>query len=82
LPRSFAADSPALPVLLEGVKAQCGNPGIMEPFPLYMADRMVKHLWKALPAIRRAATQETAETSSMETGDIFLAMHGYRTEWG
>ena len=52
----------------------------MEPYPLYMADRMVKHLGTAVPVIRRATTQEMASKTTDDVGDIFLAMHGYRTE--
>jgi len=52
----------------------------MEPYPLYLADRMVKHLGTALPAIRRAITQEIATTTPLDVGSVFMAMHGYRTE--
>jgi len=57
-------------------------PGIMEPYPLYLADRMVKHLGTALPAIRKTTTQEMALKWEEALGDMYLAMHGYRTEWG
>jgi hypothetical protein len=53
----------------------------MEPYPLYMADRIVKYLGNALPALRRATTQEMAMASD-DVGAIFQAMHGYRTEHG
>lgn len=70
-----------LSILLESLQLQCGAPGIMEPYPLYLADRMVKHLGTAVPVIRRATTQEMASTSTTDVGNIFLAMHGYRTEY-
>ena len=82
VPRSVASSSQRIAVLLECLRSQCGPPGIMEPFPLYLADRMVKHVSKALPAIRRAATQEMMQLWEDETGDMYLAMHGYRTEQG
>ena len=71
-----------LSVLLESVKLQCGVPGLMEPFPLYLADRMVKHLRTAIPAIRKTTTQEMSMNWEGNYSDLFFAMHGYRTEWG
>lgn len=70
-----------LSILLESLQLQCGAPAIMEPYPLYLADRMVKHLGTAIPVIRRATTQEMASTSTQDAGSIFMAMHGYRTEY-
>ena len=69
-------------ILLESVKSQCSVPGLMEPFPLYLADRMVKHLRTALPAIRRTATQEMSLNWEGKYSDLYFAMHGYRTEFG
>lgn len=54
----------------------------MEPYPLYLADRMVKHLGTALPAIRRTTTQEMSLKWEESLGNMYLAMHGYRTEQG
>ncbi|MFW9873969.1 MAG: DNA double-strand break repair nuclease NurA [Candidatus Thorarchaeota archaeon] len=69
-------------VLLESVKSQCSVPGLLEPFPLYLADRMAKHLRTALPAVRKTATQEMSLKWSGSYSDLYFAMHGYRTEWG
>jgi hypothetical protein len=77
---SIASNPSRLSILLEALKLQCTAPGIMEPYPSYMADRMVKHLRKALPALRQATTQEIASRTSHELGTVFQAMHGYRTE--
>jgi hypothetical protein len=68
--------------LLHAVKHQCGTPAILEPFPLYLADRMVKSLARAMPTFRQAATQSMAESYSGSLDDIFHGMHGYRTEAG
>lgn len=80
--KSIAGNQHRLSILLESVKLQCGAPSIMEPYPLYLADRMVKHLGSALPAIRKATTQEMAAKWEDDLGSIYLAMHGYRTETG
>lgn len=79
---SVAKNSNRLAVLLKGIEYQCASPGIMEPYPLYISDRMVKHLGRSLPAIRQATTQHMAMKSEVDVGDIYLAMHGYRTEGG
>lgn len=80
---SIATNSPRIVVLLQGLKYQCGTPGIMEPYPLYMADRMVKHLGGAVPAFRQTATMRMAELQQGgDISEIFFSMHGYRTESG
>jgi hypothetical protein len=79
---SIASNRQRVSILLEAVSQQCCAPGMMEPYPLYLADRMVKHLGTALPAIRKATTQEMVENWSGDLGDIYLAMHGYRSETG
>jgi hypothetical protein len=57
---AVAKNQSRLSIMLEALRLQCSAQGIMEPYPLYMADRMVKHLGVALPALRRATTQEIA----------------------
>ena len=79
---SIARNPHRLSALFEAIKIQCGAPSIFEPYPLYMADRMVKHLGKVLPALRRTTTQYIAERWEDDLGTPFLAMHGYRTESG
>jgi hypothetical protein len=78
---SVAKNHSRLSILLESFQLQCGAPGIVEPYPLYLADRMVKHLSTALPAIRKATTMEMASGPTQDVGSIFLAMQGYRTEY-
>ena len=79
---SIARNPQRLSILFEAIKIQCGAPSIFEPYPLYMADRMVKHLGRVLPALRRTTTQYIAERWKDNLGTTFLAMHGYRTESG
>lgn len=79
---SIATNNPRIALLLQGVKYQCGTPGIIEPYPLYMADRMVKHIGSAIPALRQTATRRMTELHKGDVGEIFFNMHGYRTESG
>jgi len=79
---SIATNNSRIALLLQGIKYQCGTPGIMEPYPLYIADRMVKHLGSAIPAFRQTATRRLTELYQGDIGEIFFNMHSYRTESG
>lgn len=79
---SIATNNSRIAVLLQGLKYQCGTPGILEPYPLYIADRMVKHLGGAIPAFRQTATRRMTELHEGDIGEIFFSMHSYRTESG
>lgn len=79
---SIATNNSRIAVLLQGLKYQSGTPGILEPYPLYIADRMVKHLGSAMPAFRQTATRRMTELHQGDIGEIFFSMHGYRTESG
>jgi len=82
LSSSIASNNARIATLLQGVKYQTATPGIFEPYPLFMADRMVKHLGMAIPAFRQTATRCMAEMYQGDLGEIFFSMHGYRTESG
>jgi len=75
----IAKNKERLAMLLDAVKLQTGYPGIMEPYPTYLADRMVKHLPKALPVIKGISMNEMVEKWEGSTSDIHLSMHSYRT---
>jgi len=79
---SIASNNSRIAILLQGLKYQSGTPGIMEPYPLYIADRMVKHLGSAIPTFRQTATSRMTELHQGDIGEIFFNMHGYRTESG
>ena len=82
LPRSIATNRSRLAMVFEAIRLQSGTPGIFEPYPLYLADRMVKQMGRAVPAIRKATTQEMLQSWDQAEGEVFLLMHGYRTESG
>lgn len=75
------ADNPArLSAVLTGIDFQCGTAAILETYPLYIADRMVKHLAKSIPAFRQITSQSLAEKYDGDISDVFISLHGYRTE--
>lgn len=74
--------------LLEAVRLQSAGPGLMEPYPVYMADRMAKSLPRALPAMRGIAVSAMSRTwgpgqpaagDGMGVAELYIAARGYRT---
>jgi hypothetical protein len=80
--RAVAENQARLATALHGIRHQCGAPAVMEPYPLYMADRIVKHLPKAIPTFRQVTSQHIAESYQGNISEVFLGLHGYRTESG
>ena len=81
------ADNPSrMAIVLQGIRHQCASPSMFEPYPLYLADRMVKSLARAVPALRQVTTQGVAERFGEATGEdigkVFMAMHSYRSDTG
>lgn len=68
--------------VVQGLKHQSAAPGMLEPYPLYLADRTVKQLARAIPAFRQVATQRISEGYEGDISEIFFGMHGYRSESG
>ncbi|MFQ5787286.1 MAG: DNA double-strand break repair nuclease NurA, partial [Thermodesulfobacteriota bacterium] len=79
---TIAKNNNRLAIVLRGIKDQCATGAMLEPYPIYLADRMVKSLARALPAFRQVATQRISEKYEGDIGEVFFAMHGYRTESG
>lgn len=78
-----AAENPALlSAILHAVHHQCVSPAVLEPHPLYMADRMVRNLAQALPTFRQVAAQAVAERYAGPLEEVFFHLHGYRSESG
>ena len=71
-----------LAIVLQGIKEQYSKTSIMEPYPLYMADRMVKHLPQILPHCLHNITQFLTKNYQGNIKDVFLGLHSYRTEPG
>ena len=80
--REIATNRHRLAVILRGLKHQCATSAMLEPYPIYLADRTVKALARALPAFRHIATQHVSESYEGDIADVFFAMHSYRSEAG
>jgi hypothetical protein len=79
---SVATNEHRLATVVHGIKQQCATAGMLEPYPIYLADRTVKALARALPTFRQVATQRVSNQYDGDVGDVFFAMHGYRSESG
>lgn len=82
VPGSVADDADRLASVVRGLTHQMAAPAMLEPYPIYLADRTVKALAKALPAVRQVTTQKVSERYRHDIGDVLLAMHSYRSEGG
>jgi hypothetical protein len=82
MPSATAGDETKLNSILINIKNQCQTPSIMEPFPLYMADRIAKHMAPAIPAYKQIIMNQMTQLNDHNEKDIFFLMHSYRTEGG
>jgi len=78
----IANNAHRLSSVVHGLKHQCATAAMLEPYPVYLADRTVKALARSIPAFRQVATQRIAEHFQGDIGEVFFAMHGYRSESG
>lgn len=76
---STANNRHQLATLLSAVRGQCQSARTMEPFPLFMADRMVKKLSSATAAVIASTTNKTGQHYSGPTSDIYHGLHSYRS---
>ena len=82
MPSAVAHDESKLDTILYNVKNQCQTASMMEPFPLYMADRIAKHMAPAIPAYKQIIMKQMTQVADINEKDIFFMMHSYRTEGG
>ena len=68
-----------LAMLLSAVQGQCQSARTMEPFPLFIADRMVKSLSPSMAAVIGLTTTEAGLKYSGPTSDIYHGLRSYRT---
>ena len=81
LPGSIAHSRTRLSLVLRGLESQFFVPAVIEPYPLFLADRMVKSLGSAVAAMEQTITQHVTD-SSEDLELTMLLMQNYRTESG
>lgn len=77
----IAASQAKLAMVLEGIKRQLFSPAVTEPYPLFLADRMVKSLGAGVAVIEQTVAQH-AIGASPDTEATLLCLQNYRTEGG
>jgi hypothetical protein len=77
----IAASQARLSMVLEGIKCQLFSPAVTEPYPLFLADRMVKSLGAGVAVIEQAVAQH-AVGASPDVEATLLCLQNYRTEGG
>ena len=70
-----------LALVLEGIARQLMTPAVFEPYPLFLADRMVKSLGAGVAAVETAIRQHVVDNSSDVEGTL-VYMRQHRTEGG
>lgn len=80
VPQAVADNPYRLARGLEALRSQSTVPGLLEPQPLYYADRMAKSLGSAIPALHQQMVGDALEGYTGDISDIFFALHAYRTE--
>ncbi len=82
LASAIAENDAALGAVLKAIEFQSSAAGLFEPFPLYMADRMVGQLGVAFPSFLSSVIHEMASKHPGPPGEVYLTMHSYRSEGG
>jgi hypothetical protein len=81
MPGPAARNSQKLSMVLEGIMRQLFSPAVYEPYPLFLADRMVKSLGAGVAVIEQSVSQHVVGSSAdVETALLYL--QNYRTEGG
>lgn len=77
----IATSQTRLSMVLEGIKRQIFSPAVTEPYPLFIADRMVKSLGAGVSVIEQAVAQQ-AVGNSPNTEATLICLQNFRTEGG
>ncbi|GIW85173.1 MAG: hypothetical protein KatS3mg107_0833 [Gemmataceae bacterium] len=81
LPKPIASSPTRLSMVLHGIERQFFTPAVTEPYPLFLADRMVKSLGAGVAVIEHAVSQDVINhVPDVESTLLFL--QNYRTEGG
>lgn len=81
VPAAIANSPTRLSMALEGIEGQFFSPAVIEPYPLFIADRMVKSLGAGVSVLEQTIAQHVVDGSTdVQTSMLFLL--NYRTEGG
>lgn len=81
IPGAAATSDIRLATLLEGIRSQFFSPAIVEAYPLFLADRMVKSLGAGVSVVEQQVAQHVVE-NGVEAELTLLCLQNYRSEGG
>ena len=81
LPGQVANSMTRLSLVLEGIARQFFSPAVVEPYPLFLADRMVKSLGAGVAVIEQTVGQHVVD-QGIDVELAMLCLQNYRTEGG
>lgn len=81
VPGSIATSPTRLSMVLEGIKRQFFSPAVVEPYPLFLADRMVKSLAAGVSVIEQTVSQHAVGNASNVEATL-MCLQNFRTEGG
>ncbi|WP_297090642.1 DNA double-strand break repair nuclease NurA [Thermococcus sp.] len=82
IPKSVARNPARLAMAIKALQDQAKFPGIIEPYPLYLADLFVKHLGGALSQVKDIVLSDLAVMEDVDPISVLLSMHEYRSVGG
>jgi hypothetical protein len=80
--KEAALNEHRMSTLLEALLDQARIAGVIEPYPIHIADLFVKQVHGALAELRDAAFSDLGEMEEISFSDVFLSLQNYRTEGG
>lgn len=81
VPGAVANSLTRLSIALEGIARQFFSPAVVEPYPLFLADRMVKSLGSGVSVIEQTVAQHVVDRG-VDVELTMLCLQNYRTEGG
>ena len=81
LSSTIASSNNRLSMVLEGITRQFFSPAAIEPYPLFLADRMVKSLGAGVAVVEQTVAQHVVGEAA-DTETTLLCLMNYRTEGG
>lgn len=81
VPEVIALSPTRLSISLRGIESQIFSPAVLEPYPLFLADRMVKSLGAGVNVIEQTVSQYVTDNSD-DVELTMLLLQNYRTESG
>ncbi|MCD6308331.1 MAG: DNA double-strand break repair nuclease NurA, partial [Candidatus Latescibacteria bacterium] len=79
---ALAEDDEALSGVLKTILYQCGNSGLEEPYPLYIAQRMARALERSVPELHRTAASAVVESGGGSLAELLSFLNIQDTAGG